>query len=246
VRDAWDKQYLSDVVDLTQELDLLATGFARQVDQTRPGLDYFSDLTTDDVAFMRGYLSRPAEDLLVAFTIADNDPDAPFKGSFTKAFRLFDDGASYGVAATILDARTRPLVAQLEELIVGTGAVAADGGAGSATFGDEDGDGGTTVAAGEDTTTTEDGQTVSGGVEGETHENADDCGNVVDCGVQDVQDEIPPGPSSQPEEEEDPPDGGVIPGGGGGGGGGSESDGGILDGVLDNVPKVPLVNGSRS
>lgn len=235
LRDAWDKQHLRAVVDLTQDLDLLATGFARQVDDSRPGLAYFSGLSNENVSFMQPYLSRPVDDLLVAFTIADNDPDLSMKNSFREAFDLFDDGAAYGVAATILGAKSSPLVAQLEELIVDTGAVAADGGAGSASFGPGTASGGSAGGAsepGETTTTSGDGETVTGAVGGETHEEVDDCSNVVSCGVQDVQDEIDPDPepNTAPEEEEDP-DLGAVPGGGGGG---------LLDdGLLGNGPKIP-------
>ena len=239
LRDAWDKQHLRAVVDLTQDLDLLATGFARQVGSSRPDLGYFSGLSNENVSFMQPYLSRPVDDLLVAFTIAANDPDLSMKNSFRKAFDYFDGGASYGVAATILGARSNPLVAQLEELIVDTGAVAADGGAGTASFGPGT-DGGSSAAGasgpGETTTTVDEGETVSGAVGGETHEEVDDCSDVVSCGVQDVQDEIDPnpGPNTGPEEEEDP-DAGIVPGGGGGDGGGGLLDGGLLG----DGPKIP-------
>lgn len=232
LRDQWDKVHLAEVVRLTQDLDLLANGFARQVGSSRPGLDYFSDLSASNVSFMRSYLSRPVDDLLVAFTIAENTPSSSLKSSFQKAFDYFDDGASYGVAATILDAKSEPLVAQLERLIVGTGAVAADGGAGEASFGegeiggasDGSGDTGSPIAAGDE-------ETVSGGVGGDANENVDDCSDVVSCGVQDVQDELPPGPNSPPEEDEDPP--APVPNTGGSGEGG-EGGGGLLDGGLLN------------
>jgi hypothetical protein len=233
LRDPWDKQHLSDVVKLTQNLDLLATGFERQVGSSRPGLDYFSGLSSSNVSFMRPYLSRPVTDLLVAFTIADNSPGG-FGNTFETAFDYMDEGASYGVAATILRAKSATLVAQLEKLIVDTGAVAGDGGAGDATFGE--GDGTATTAAGSDdpgVTDTEGGETVSGEVGGETEE-VDDCSGVVTCGVDEVQDELPPGPSSGgSEEEEDPED--VVPGGGDG-----LLDGGLLgnDGPLGSVLKL--------
>ena len=226
--DALDRKFLGRVVTLTQDLDLLAKGFARQVGSARPGLDYFGALSNSNVSFMDRYLSRSVSDLLVAFTIAENDPDGSLKGTFVDAFDLFDQGASYGVTAAILDVRGAPLVAQLERLIVDTGAVAADGGAGEATFalGSEGSSSGTgTTDTG--STGSAGGETVSGGVEGETVENVDDCSNVVDCGVQDVQDEIDPdpapGPNTGPEEEEEDPDGGLLTGGGG------DSDGGLLD-----------------
>ena len=241
LRDLWDKEHLGDVVTLTENLDLLATGFERQVGSTRPGLEYFSDLSSSNVSFMRPYLSRPVTDLLVAFTIAENAPGTP-KASFQDAFDYMDEGASYGVAATILRAKSNNMVAQLEELIVGTGAVAGDGGTGDASFGGDDGS--VTTAAGssgDDPGTEAQGETVSGEVGGEAEENVDDCSDVVTCGVDDVQDELPPGPNSGSEQEEDPPDD-IVPGGAGGGGASTDSGGGgLLDGVLGD--DGPLGNG---
>lgn len=208
VNDAWDTEYLARVVTLTEELEDLMTGFARQVGDSRPGLPYFADLADGNVNFMTPYLSRPLPDLLVGFTIADNDPDSSLKSSFKKALRYLDQGATYGVAATLLGVNGRPLVAQLNNMIVGTGAVAADGGAGEATFGEATLSGAASSGASGDTTLASSGEeTVSGGVEGESTGTVDDCANVVDCGVQDVQDELPPGPgpNTEPEEEEDPP-----------------------------------------
>lgn len=224
--DAFDTEHLSDVVALTRDLDDLTRGFARQVDgDSRPGLDYFASLTTADVSFMRRYLSRPVSDLLVAFTIAENDPDSSFKQAFIQAFDYLDAGASYGVAATILDVRTGALVAQLEGLIVDTGAVASDGGAGDATFAvGAAGDSGSSAAGGGIEDEGAGTSTVSGGVEGESNGDVDDCSDVVDCGVQDVEDQLPPGPGPGPGEEEDPPGNGVLPGDG--------DDGGLLDGGL--------------
>jgi hypothetical protein len=242
-KDLWDNEHLGEVVALTEDLDLLATGFERQVGSTRPGLDYFSDLSSGNVSFMRPYLSRPVTDLLVAFTIAENSPGSP-SGSFKEAFDYMDEGASYGVAATILRAKSDNMVAQLEDLIVGTGAVAGDGGVGDASFGGDDGSATTAAASGGDDPGTEgDGETVSGEVGGETDENVEDCSGVVTCGVDEVQDELPPGPNSGSEEEEDPED--VVPGGSGGGGGGPNTNtgGGLLDGVLGN--DGPLGSGLR-
>lgn len=224
MRDVWDDRFLHDVVTLTRDLDLLANGFARQVVDSRPGLDYFSGIARSNVKFMKPYLSRPVADLLVAFTIADNDPDASLESSFESAFEYLDEGASYGVAATLLDVNPKALVAQLEQMIVDTGAVAADGGAGEASF--VLGSGASSDGSG--TTDDQDGsgdQTVSGNVEGGDTGEVPDCSNVVDCGVKDIQDEIPPGPGpSEPEEEEDPPDTSPITGGG------SLLDGGLLGG----------------
>ena len=219
--DEWDIEYLRSVVLLTQDLDGLVKGFNRQVGAARPGLEYFADLAGRDVGFMRRYMSRPVGDLLVAFTIALNNNEGSVKDSFERALAYLDGGASYGVAASLLNARSSALLAQLEELIVDTGAVAADGGTGEVSFGESttfagDGsqdDGNQTVASGET-------ETVSGGVDGETNESIQDCANLVDCEVQDVQDEIPPGPAPEPEGEEPPEDEGLLPG--------NDDDGGLL------------------
>jgi hypothetical protein len=199
-------------------------GFARQIGNDRPGLDYFSALTNADVSFMKRYLSRSVSDLLVAFTIAENDPNSSFKESFIEAIGYLDSGASYGVAATLLEAQAKRLVAQLNGLIVGTGAVASDGGAGDASFTVGASGPGSGSAPGEGTENEGTTTTVSGGVEGESNGDVDDCSDIVDCGVQDVEDELPPGPGPGPGEEEDPPDSGALPG--------NDDGGGLLDGGL--------------
>ena len=220
--DEWDVEHLSSVIELTAELDSLIRGFSRNVGVARPGLGYFADLAGQDVGFMRRYMSRPVGDLLVAFTIALNNKSGSLKESFEQALTHLDGGASYGVAASLLNVNGRTLVAQLEGLIVDTGAVAADGGAGEVSFGES-----TTFAGGgsQDGETQNiasgDTETVTGGVDGETNENIQDCANLVDCEVQDVQDEIPPGPAPGPEEEDPPEDEGVLPG--------NDDDGGLLD-----------------
>jgi len=210
--DPFDIQHLDAVLTLDEQLDSLVTGFLPQIGSSRPGLSYFSDLANANVNFMSPYLSRPVPHLLVGFTIADNDPDASLKSSFRQALQYLGEGASYGVAAALLEVKAAPLVAQLESMIVGTGAVATDGGAGDATFGD--GGGLTATGPGENAPVlaTDDEETVSGAVEGETSGEVDDCSNVVDCGVQDVQDEIPPGPgpNTGPEGEDPPPK--TVPG----------------------------------
>ncbi len=220
--DAWDIEYLNDAVVLSQQLEGLAGGFARQVGPSRPTLSYFDALTDADVRFMKHYLSRSVADLLVAFTIAENS-DANFKRAFKRAFAYLDAGASYGIAAMILEADTNQLVAQLRRMIVRSGAVASDGGAGDSTFvlgSPVD----SAPAPGDDPEEPGD-TTVSGEVEGESHGDVSDCSDVIDCGVQDVEDQLPPGPGPGPgpsEEEEEDPD---LPGTG---------DTSLLDGDLLN------------
>ena len=204
--DAWDADYLEAVVDLTQELDLLAEGFSRQLGGSRPGVGYFSSLVgRSDLGFMRSYLSRSPAELLVAFSIATNDAHRPLHDSFKKAFSLRDQGARWGVAATILDVRTNPLVAQLERLIIGTGVAVADGG-GPADFtlgapaapddavavDDVDDDTGQVIVG-----STDDDDPRGGGGQSDPPEEPDDCADFASCTVEDIEDEIPPGPKSE-------------------------------------------------
>jgi len=127
-RDAWDQRLLEEVVSLEQELELLARGLTPQLRGQRPDLAYFRALIGGgDVGFMRSYLQRKPVDLLIGFTIARNDSQR-LSDAFEESFRLFDQGARWGIAAKIMEVEPRPVVAQLERLILGTGVVAADGG----------------------------------------------------------------------------------------------------------------------
>ena len=205
-RDAWDAEYLEAVVELTSDLDRLAEGFSRQLGGSRPGVAYFSNLVgRNDLGFMKPYLSRSAAELLVGFTIATNDSHRPLAKSFEKAFRLRDQGARWGVAATILDVRTNPLVAQLQRLIIGTGVAVADGG-GPADFtlaapdapegvvvDDDDGTGEIIVG-----TTDDDDGRGGGGNQNTRPDEPDDCADFATCTVEDIEDEIPPGPNPEP------------------------------------------------
>lgn len=128
--DPWDQDQLQEVIELENELDLLSKGFSRQLGNDRPNIAYFSALSDGDkVSFMRPYLKRRPVDLLIGFTVADNDRDRSLKASFRQAFHLYDQGATWGITATILEVAARPIVAQLEDVIIGTGVVA-DGGTG--------------------------------------------------------------------------------------------------------------------
>jgi hypothetical protein len=127
--DPWDLDVLEDVVEMENELDLLAQGFTRQLGNDRPDVAYFRALAGGkNVSFVSKYLKRRPVDLLIGFTIAEHaQKPRALKGAFRKAFRVRDDGATWGVAAAILRADPRPVVAQLEDAILGTGVVA-DGG----------------------------------------------------------------------------------------------------------------------
>lgn len=133
LKDPWDEVVLEKVVELEQTLVALSRGFTGQIGRQRPGIAYFRALAgNENVDFIRRYLSRKPSDLLIGFTIARN-ADTGLRPTFQDAFELFDAGARWGIAAAILEVEPRPIVAQLEELILGTGAVAASGG-GNARF----------------------------------------------------------------------------------------------------------------
>ncbi len=133
-KDPWDNALLQEVVTLEQELEVLARGLGPQLRGQRPTLAYFSALVDGTkVGFMRSYLRRKPVDLLIGFTIARNAPQR-LKPAFKRGFRLFDQGARWGVAAKIMEVEPRPVVAQLERLILGTGVVASDGSGNRANF----------------------------------------------------------------------------------------------------------------
>jgi hypothetical protein len=126
--DPWDQDQLQDVLELENELDLLSKGFSRQLGNDRPDIAYFSALSDGaKVSFVRPYLKRRPVDLLIGFTVAQNDRDRSLKSSFKQAFHLYDDGATWGITATILNVAPRPVLAQLEDVIIGTGVVADSG-----------------------------------------------------------------------------------------------------------------------
>jgi hypothetical protein len=225
-RDAWDKELLGEVVQLEGDLAVLSRGLANQLGRTRPTLGYFRALVDGgDVGFMPPYLRRPPPDLLIGFTIARN-ADGPLERAFESAFDLHDEGARWGIAAMILEVEPRPIVAQLERLILGTQVLAADGTSNPAQF---------TVAAaaaasgaaGEGTAPSSGGSAApptggsqqpppggggdgNGGGGNTGNEPPDDppppdeCQNTAECAVQDVEDQLPgPQPSPSPTQEQD-------------------------------------------
>ncbi|MGH2805942.1 MAG: hypothetical protein ACRDKT_01580 [Actinomycetota bacterium] len=208
--DGWDEEYIGEVVNLTEDLDRLAIGFSRQLDGSRPPLDYFADLAgAAKVDFMRPFLRRAPADLLVGFTIATNDRDRSLERSFKQAFDLYDAGARWGVAATILEVRATPLLAQLSDLILGT-QVLAGGGGGSPEFviAVSEGSSGSAPGTGGDDETVITGSTGGGNGDGDGNGNgggeSDDCADFASCTVEDIEDELPPGPNSEPEPEPSP------------------------------------------
>jgi hypothetical protein len=223
-KDPWDADLLANVVELEDELQLIASGFSRQVGSDRPDLAYFRTLAGRDVGFMRRYLKRRPVDLLIGFTVADNDTRHPLPDSFETAFDYYDDGATWGITAAIMKVRARPVVAQLEDVILGTQVVTAGGGieepefsvaAAAAAEGGEPGvpnpgnpppDRG---ADGEDPPPASEENTEPG--EEEKPPPEEECGDVV-C---EVQRRLSPSPSNEEENQDEDP--GVLDGVVGGG-----------------------------
>jgi hypothetical protein len=127
--DLWEGEFLSDVLQLDEDLDGLAAALSTQLGSSRPGLGYFSSVAGRNVGFMRPYMKRPTADLLIGFTVAQTSHQETIATRMKRAFSLADDGGSWGVIAKILRARETVLVSQLDRLIVGTGIIS-DGGGG--------------------------------------------------------------------------------------------------------------------
>nr|MBA2601242.1 hypothetical protein [Actinomycetota bacterium] len=122
--DPWDALLLSDVIRLDKEMNSLGVAVSRQIGRGRLDVGYFRRLADRDVGFMRRYMSSSNADLLIGFAIA-RSVDAGLPSAFKRAFKLFGDGAQWGVAATLLGARPAAVVASLEKSILSTGALAA-------------------------------------------------------------------------------------------------------------------------
>ena len=223
--DPWDKTLLDKVVTLEKDLVALSRGFSGQLGRDRPGLNYFSALQDGrDVGFMRRYLSRKPFDLLIGFTIAQYT-DRPLRSGFEKAFELFDAGARWGVAAEILEVELRPMVAELEDLILGTGVVAANGRGGDASFdlaaanaGESGGEiapptspsdpGGSDNPAppggGTDPQDPDEPDKPGGGGGPDKPDEPDECSDGAECTVEEIEDELFPDeePSPSPTNEQ--------------------------------------------
>lgn len=216
-KDPWDNSLLEEVVTLEQELEVLARGLGPQLRGQRPTLGYFSALVDGTkVRFMRSYLRRKPVDLLIGFTIARNAPKK-LKPAFVQGFRLFDQGARWGVAAKIMEVEPRPVVAQLERLILGTGVVASDGSGNRADFSvaaasGTDTSGSTAVASTDGTSSTGTSTGTQpppddGGNEPKPKKSPEDppeeCSSSTECTVNEILGQRPspsPSPSSQEKE----------------------------------------------
>lgn len=219
-QDAWDQVLLKEVLNLEQELEVLARGLGSQLGRQRPDLAYFRALSDGDkVGFMNRYLNRKPAELLIGFTIAEI-ADGALHRAFKAAFELRDQGARWGVAAKILDVEPRPIVAQLERLILGTGVVAADGSGNTARFdvaaaAASDGSSASIDGTAPSTTTTntqENEPTEPSDPDDpddpkkppkEPQPSPDECSDTASCAVEDVEDQLPgPDPSPSPTQDQ--------------------------------------------
>lgn len=120
--DEWDDQVLQEEIALDYDLGLFGDGLRSQLGASRPSVGYFSELAGKRVGFMRPYLKRNTVELLIGFSVAENARDASLKSAFKRALRLRKDGGRWGVVASILRSPHNDLLADLESIIVGTGA----------------------------------------------------------------------------------------------------------------------------
>jgi hypothetical protein len=228
--DPWDRLHLEEVISLQEELDQLSAGLEAQIGRERPGLDFFGALQRDaDVAFMRPYLERDPINLLVGFTIARH-ADGPLAPSFRQAFSLYDRGAEWAVAATIMRVDLEAVIGDLED-IASVAVVAASGGddsftaaagalAGSGRIPAQPGPGDPAPTAPPQPTDAPPSDAPPPPTE--KPQPPDECQSFGECTVQDITDPLDPSPSPSPEPTEDPGDEGplnILDGGGGGGGG---------------------------
>lgn len=229
--DPWDRLHLEDVIALQEELDQLSIGLQAQIGRERPGLDYFAALENGaDVSFLRSYLKRDPINLLVGFTIASHD-DGPLAVSFRRAFSLYDRGAEWAVAATIMGVKLDTVLADLED-IANVAVVAGSGGADSFTVAaaaladsgevpfesgdlppptDPPGGGGNPPPPTQPPPTQPPTEKPDPG--------PDECETFAECTAEDVFEEVGPSPTPSPDPTEDPEDDGplnILNGGGAG------------------------------
>ena len=212
--DPFDAQRLESIITLEGELGQLSAGFANQLSgNQRPSLGYFRVLANGkDVSAMRPYLKRPTIELLLGFTVATNTDEHPFSHAIREAFRHRDAGGSWGIVAAILRSQPKALIADLSDIIVGSGAVA--GGEGDTAQFD--------LAAAEAAQTGEAPPTVNDGDPSdptvpddpdprdpdpdepdpeqpdEEEEPAEDCTDGIDCTQEEVRERIVPEPDPIP------------------------------------------------
>lgn len=253
--DDWDRQHLQSVMELDENLSTTAASLTNQLGKKRPGLEFFKGLAGRTVPYVRDFLRQPTQDLLIGFAIAQNSPGTPAKKAMREAFSLHDAGGRWGVVATILDTRTKPLLAQLNDIVLATGIADGDTGreapdltlaagsaasTGSGTSGGN-GDGG---GGGTDPGTGTGGGTGGGGGDGGGGGGGgdDECAqDDAECNVEEIgglvcQQGVCPSPSPS----DGPLDLGILDGDDGGK---KSSSGGSL-GILGGILLVPIPLGA--
>jgi hypothetical protein len=214
-RDAWDRAWLTDVVSLDRRLRKLGSAIAPRAGSAAELLVGFGSFPKN---FRHRYVHRRTQDLIVGFAVAHGTPRSTLQSSFRRAFELFDAGAVWGLAATILDARERVVVARLNDAVLAPAVAGTRGGsAPSVEAGAGLGPGTTGGSAGDAPAALEGA--------GSGDEGDGDGGGSPDPGDS--------GPSEPPDEPPDDDDGG-------GGGGGDECTNEI-DCILPPLP-VPTVS----
>lgn len=209
--DPFDAQHLPQVITLEQKLGQLSAGLASQLGRQKPKLAYFAELADgEDVSPLKPHLKRSTIDLLLGFTVATTTEDYPFGRAVNDAFDYRDQGGTWGVIASILRSSPRLLVADLTDIAVSTGAVAAGTGedvqftVAAAEAADS---GGTNEPIDPDRGDNDprppgngngpgNGGNDPGG--GGDDEEAEDCGGGPECDAEEIRDRLLPSPGPSP------------------------------------------------
>lgn len=241
VADEWDSEILEDVIALDEDLSQLGQGLAAQLGRKRPPLNYFNELAGRRVGFMKSFMHRPTEDLLIGFTVADNSKKSSLEKAFKRAMGYRGEGGRWGVVASILEAKPKDLVADLKSVIVATGA-GGDGGRAQPEFtvasaadavGGPGSSGGTLGGPG-DPGGEDDRNNNNGGGKKDPPGDAEDCGDPAECLQKDLEDRLPGEGDPSPSPSEPPKQSGGS-GSGGGGGLPKGSNDPVTSGVLDQL-----------
>lgn len=207
--DPFDAQELRDVIELEARLAPRAAGFASQLGQQKPNLDFFRALADGtNVNAMRPFMREPAIDLLLGFTVAVNADKMSFSDAVEQAFALRDDGGTWGVVAAILRSDPKLLLADLDAIFDASGVVA-DGSGGGADFSELAAEqaqaGGGPVPSDPSDPEPDDPRDGGGGGGGgqdpdpKEPDEPEDCSNTTECRVQEIRDALPsPGPTEGP------------------------------------------------
>jgi hypothetical protein len=120
VDDAWDREWLATELALDRELSELGGGLAAQLSKgtSRPNVQYFGGLAGRPAPFMKKHLRRPTAELLIGFTVGENARGLKLPAAVEQAFSLRDDGGQWGIVASILNSPPRPLLADLESVVL--------------------------------------------------------------------------------------------------------------------------------